>query len=169
MLRRVSMLEVERERPDLAEPAEPTAPMNRMAIAVFALFGLIISGYMLLYKVGVLSSLACGTGSCEAVQASPWAAFLGVPVPLIGALGYGLIFCLALAGIQPTRVYDRRVATALFALTAVAFVFSMYLTAVEAFWIRAWCRWCVASAIVAALLFVSAFPELPRLRKSAHG
>jgi uncharacterized membrane protein len=156
------------EMPEFEHPVEPEVPVNRMAVAVLALFGLIIAGYMLLYKVGVFSTLACGTGSCAAVQASPWAVFLGLPVPLLGVIGYGLTLAVALAGIQPAYSHDRRVAAALFGLSAVAFVFSLYLTAVEAFWIRAWCRWCVGSAIVATLLFVCAFPELRRLRGSAH-
>jgi uncharacterized membrane protein len=40
----------------------------------------------------------------------------------------------------------------------------MYLTYLEAFVILAWCRWCIASAIMATLLFACALPELRRAR-----
>jgi uncharacterized membrane protein len=137
-----------------------------MLVAVVALAGAMISGYMLLYKLGVITSLACGTGACESVQASPWSDFLGVPVPLWGVLGYGLIFATALIGIQPAHAADRRIAIVLAAACTYAFAFSLYLTWIEAVRIRAWCRWCVGSAIVATLLFLLALPELKRIRRA---
>lgn len=134
-----------------------------MAIAVLALVGLLISAYLLLYKIAVLGTIACGTGSCERVQSSPWATFLFLPVPAWGVAGYLLILALALLGLQPNFAADRRLAFALVWSTTFAFGFSAYLTGVEAFLIQAWCRWCVASAIVATLTFTAALFELPPL------
>lgn len=131
-----------------------------MAIGLLALVGLFIASYMLLFKLGWIGTLACGTGSCGTVQASSWAVFLGVPVPAWGVAGYAVIFVAALVGIQPRWARDRRVGMALFGLAAVAFGFSVYLTAIEAFVLRAWCRWCVVSAIVATLIFLAALAEL---------
>lgn len=139
-----------------------------MIIAVVALVGLLIALYMLLYKLGAVASLACGSGSCEAVQASPWADFLGIPVPLWGVAGYATIFGLALAGIQPALVDDRRIAVGLLLTSTFAFGFSMYLSAMEAFVIQAWCRWCIGSAMVASLLFLASLAEVPRLRRGAN-
>ncbi|NIR59138.1 MAG: hypothetical protein GWO02_06285, partial [Gammaproteobacteria bacterium] len=51
---------------------------------------------------------------------------------------------------------------ALVGLGAGAFGFSAYLTGIEAFVIHAWCRWCVASAVVATLVFVFSLAELRR-------
>lgn len=145
-------------------------PLNRMIIAVLALVGVVIAGYMLLYSVGAVASLACGAGgSCETVQASPWSVFFGVPVPLIGLIGYALILTVAVAGVQPAFVGDRRVAAALIGLSAIAFLFSVYLSGVEAFLIGAWCRWCIASAVVSTLLLLVSLPELRRLRKGGGG
>lgn len=152
------------------QSADVGAPLNRMIIAVLALVGAVIAGYMLLYSVGALTSVACGaSGSCDAVQASPWAVFLGVPVPLIGLIGYALILAAALAGVQPASIGDRRIAVVLLGLSTIAFLFSLYLSGVEAFLIGAWCRWCIASAVVSTLLFVAALPELRRLRSGPNG
>ncbi|MGH7576058.1 MAG: vitamin K epoxide reductase family protein [Longimicrobiales bacterium] len=149
------------------ETAAPAAPRNRMISAVLALVGAVIAGYMFLYSVGAVTSLACGAGGeCETVQASPWAAFYGVPVPLIGLIGYALILAASLAGVQPAFVGDRRIAAALLGLSTIAFIFSIYLSAVEAFLIEAWCRWCIASAVVSTLLFLASLPELRRLRSA---
>lgn len=143
-------------------PAPP--PANRMILAVMALIGVVIAAYMALYKLGAIASIACGTGACEVVQSSPWAVFLGVPVPVWGVAGYATILALAIAGLQPRFTRDRRIGAALLALTTFAFGFSVYLSWVEAVLIQAWCRWCIGSALVATALFLAALPELPRLR-----
>jgi uncharacterized membrane protein len=140
-----------------------------MLAAVVALAGALIAGYMLLYKVGVIRTLACGTGACESVQASPWSNFLGIPVPLWGVAGYAGIFATALLGIQPAHAQRRWIALFLLAASTYAFLFSAYLTYIEAVRIRAWCRWCIGSAVVATLLFLLSLPEIRRLRRSANG
>ena len=138
-----------------------------MLAAVVALAGAMIAGYMLLYKLGVITSIACGTGACESVQASPWSDFLGVPVPFWGVGGYGMIFAVAMLGIQPAHADKRWIAIVLLAASTYAFLFSGYLSYIEAVRIRAWCRWCIASAVVATLLFLLSLPEIKRLRGEA--
>jgi uncharacterized membrane protein len=151
----------ETETEELIEEEQPSPPAHRMGIALFALVGLLIAGYLLLYKFKVLSSIACGTGGCEVVQSSPWAMFLGIPVPAWGVGGYLAMLVLALLGLQPRFVNSRGLATVLFLTATLAFGFSMYLTALEAFRIHAWCRWCVGSAVVATLIFAVSLLELP--------
>ena len=148
------------------EEAVQTAPLNRMMLAVLALFGVLISIYMLLYHVGMIGSIVCGTGGCETVQNSPWSSFLGIPVPLIGLLGYAALLATALLGLQPRLIGDRRIALVLLAGALIAFAFSAYLTWLEAFVIHAWCRWCIASAVLALLLVLAALPEYARMRGS---
>lgn len=133
-----------------------------MAIALFSLVGIFIAAYLLLHKLGLVGSLVCGSGSCGAVQASEWADFLGLPVPAWGVVGYGVLFGLSLLGIQPAWIADRRLGLLLVALGTLAFGFSAYLTAIEAFVLHAWCRWCVGSAVVATLIFLSSLAELRR-------
>lgn len=146
------------------EAAPVAAPLPRMAIGLLSLVGLLIASYMLLFKLGLIGTLACGTGSCGAVQASSWAVFLGVPVPAWGVAGYALLLALALLGLQPGWMGDRRLGMIIFGVAAVAFGFSAYLTAIEAFVLRAWCRWCVVSAIVATLIFVCSLAEIRQVR-----
>ncbi len=142
----------------------PPAPLNRMGMAIVSLAGILISTYMLLYKLGVIRTLVCGTGDCEVVQASRWSDFLGVPVPLWGVVGYGLVLVTALRGIQPGRAMNRGIAVVLTGGSTLAFLFSIYLSMIEEFVIGAWCRWCISSAVVATALFLLSLPELRRLR-----
>lgn len=148
----------------LESGAAPSAPLNRMGMSVAALAGLLISVYMLLYKLGVIRTLVCGTGNCEVVQSSKWSDFLGLPVPLWGVIGYGLVLVAAIRGVQPGRTGDRGIAFILAGTAALAFLFSIYLSAVEEFVIGAWCRWCISSAVVATALFLFSLPEYRRLR-----
>jgi uncharacterized membrane protein len=142
----------------------PPAAANRMAIAVLALIGTLLSGYLLLHRLGILGTLACGTGSCETVQSSPWATFYGLPVPLIGVGGYIALLVVALAGVQRHEVHDRAISVGLLVLSTIAFAFSAYLTAIEAFRIHAWCRFCVVSAIIVTIIFGLSLVEIGRLR-----
>ena len=138
--------------------------MNRMGIALLALVGVLISVYMSAYHFGWLGSIACGTGGCETVQNSPWANFAGVPVPIIGLIGYGLLMVLSVLGIQDRFEDDRRIPLLLTIGAVIGLAFSAYLTYLEASVIHAWCRWCIVSAILATLIFVFTVPEFRRIR-----
>jgi uncharacterized membrane protein len=141
--------------------------INRMGIALFALVGVLISSYMTAYKFGLLGSILCGTGGCETVQNSPWSVFLGVPVPVIGLIGYGLLFAVALVGLQPRFEDDPRIALLLVGAGVTGAAFSGYLTYLEASVIHAWCRWCIVSAVLAGLILLFALPEFRRVRREA--
>jgi uncharacterized membrane protein len=136
--------------------------LNRMGIALLALIGVLISAYMMAYTFGLTGSIVCGTGGCETVQNSPWAVFLGVPVPVIGLVGYGLLLITAILGLQPHLEQDRRIALLLIVAAVAGAAFSAYLTWLEASVIHAWCRWCIVSASLAGLIVLFALPELRR-------
>jgi uncharacterized membrane protein len=144
----------------------PPAPANRMIIAVLSLVGVLISVYLTLHKFGMIGSLVCGTGSCETVQSSKWAVFMGVPVPLVGLVGYLVLLVIALLGLQPER-RGGAIPWLLFLLADIAFTFTLYLTYLEAFVIHAWCRWCLVSAALVTLIWLAALFEIPRLRRTA--
>ncbi len=128
--------------------------LRRQALVLLALVGLLVATYLWLYKIGVVGELKCGTGSCETVQASRYAALLGVPVALYGVAGYGALFAIGLAALDPLRAADRRLTRLLAALATVGFLFSVYLTGIELFVLHAICRWCVASAGIMTALWV---------------
>ena len=128
----------------------------RMSAAFLSLAGLFISGYLYLYKIGRIGSLACGTGGCETVQLSPWSRVAGFEVSLIGVVGYAGLLVLSLASLQAGRL-ERRWPIRLMVLAAgVGVLFTAYLTYLELFVIHAICRWCVASGVIILAIFVAA-------------
>jgi uncharacterized membrane protein len=94
---------------------------------------------------------ACTAGeSCLKVQTSQWSLLDGVPVALIGLIGYVGILASLLA---PDRE-ESRLAT--LGLTLIGFGFSAYLTYRELYSIHAVCEECATSAVFLTLLLVGA-------------
>lgn len=135
-----------------------------MLMALVALIGLLISLYLTLYKLGIIGTLTCGSGSCETVQLSRWGTFLGLPVAGWGVGYYATVLALALVGVQERYEDSRAISTALLIVTGWGALFSAWLTSLEAFVIDAWCRWCVASAVLALALAVLAMLDWRELR-----
>ena len=142
-----------------------------MWLAALAMVGIFIAAYLTLYHYGYIGSLACtGDGKgCEAVQASRYSRFLGIPVATWG-LGYYLtVLALAIVSIQDRFAESRGMSTLLLAITGWGALFSGWLTYLEAGPIGAWCQWCIGSAVVAALLFVVSFLDWRATKSSALG
>jgi len=126
---------------------------SRMAIALVAMAGLFLSLYLTLYKLGLIGTLACGSGECETVQLSRWGDFLGLPVAAWGVLFYIGVLALALLGLAERWEAAPRVSISLVGLTLWGVAFSAWLTWLELYVIHAICRWCVVSALLTVLLF----------------
>lgn len=143
-------------------------PLNRRrAIALLALAGLFVSTYLLLYALGFYGELACGAGGgCDLVQASKWSEFLGLPVAGWGVGWYAAVLIVAFVGIQAGPGRAPWVSKALLGLALGGVGFTIYLTALELFVIRAICRWCVGSAVLTLLILVLALPEWRLARAS---
>jgi uncharacterized membrane protein len=142
---------------------------RRMAVALLALVGLLLSVYLALHQLGMLGALACGgSGSCEKVQASRWAYIAGVPVAAFGVGGYLALLVAALVGLKDRWQESGTPASWLVMLSGVGVLFSLYLKALEAFVIHAFCRWCIASAVLIALIFVVSVLDWRATRAAAQ-
>jgi uncharacterized membrane protein len=117
----------------------------RRVIASLALLGLAISAYLTWVHYAGIEPVCSNISDCERVQSSDYAELLGIPVALLGVVGYA-----ALLGSLWVRVE----LTALLSYLAVAF--SAYLTWAELFRIDAVCQWCVVSALTTLVIAVLA-------------
>ena len=131
-----------------------------MVIALLALVGVLVALYLTLYKIGVIGALSCNIGSCESVNTSRWAVFLGLPVAAWGLGSYLLILVLSLAGLQ--GMAPRHTALVTMAITTWGLLFSGWLTYLELFVIHAICMWCVISATLMLFLFLASAVDLRR-------
>ncbi len=135
-----------------------------MTIALLALVGALVALYLTLFKVGVIGELVCNIGSCERVNTSRWATFLGLPVAAWGLATYVVLLVLALVSVQ-RHALERQIAWVLVALSGWSVLFSAWLTSKELFVIHAICIWCVTSATIMTLIFFASLLELGRARR----
>lgn len=124
----------------------------RAAVAVLALAGAGIAAY-LTYAKYADATIVCSTGGCETVQSSEYADLLGLPVAVLGLIGYLAILTTAFSAGETARV-----AGAALALGGLAF--SVYLVVVQVFAIEALCQWCLASDVFMLLLAAAATARL---------
>jgi uncharacterized membrane protein len=127
-----------------------------LATVTLAVLGVAVAGYLTYVHYRGLHPLClAGGGGCERVQTSSYAKLAGVPVALIGLVGYVAILASLLVAGETARL-------ATVGLTLVGLGFSAYLTYREIATIKAICQWCVASAVIMALLAILAVPRFLR-------
>jgi uncharacterized membrane protein len=108
--------------------------------------GLGVASYLTYVHYAGISPVCTAGGSCLKVQTSVYSELAGVPVALMGLIGYVAILLSLLAPENETS----RFATVAF--TVVGFGFSAYLTYRELFSIHAVCEWCASSAVIMTVL-----------------
>lgn len=121
---------------------------------ILSVIGLLDSIYLLIIKI-TYNPLLCiqGLGDCWAVNTSRYSEIFGIPISLWGIIGYMLISLLLLI-IRYNTALVQIARYGLFGLTLFGFLFSAYLTYVEFLILKAWCPFCILSAIIMTIIFI---------------
>lgn len=132
-----------------------TSPINwpSWLIPVLLVIGLVAAAY-LSYVELTSSNAVCGpVGDCNTVQQSRYSVIFGIPVGVIGVLGY-LTIALAWIGFLKGNIDQKKFTSkAMWWMAGGGVLFSIYLTFLEPFVIGATCIWCLTSAVVMTMLF----------------
>ncbi len=138
-------------------------------IPLVALVGLLDAIYLAYVEITQTEATCGAIGNCNAVQQSAYAHVFGVPVGVIGIVGYGAVMVVwALARAGSPRV-TRAAEALLLAMTLAGAAFSAYLTFLEPFVIGATCAWCLISALtMLALLWLTAPAGWRAVRELTH-
>ena len=125
-------------------------------ILIFLSFsGFLIANYIRHHKKNVKEVLVCPLkANCDTVIHSDYSKFLGVPVEVLGMFYYGLT---ALSYGVFIVFPETATSVNLFLIHSIsflAFMFSIYLTFVQAFALKNWCTWCIVSASISASIFL---------------
>ncbi len=115
-------------------------------IAILAVCGIVVSSVSLQHHYAKSKTAYCDIGeafNCDLVNRSSYSKILGIPVALIGILGYA-----ALAGLA--TFYRRREDTPPLLLggSAAGLAFALYLTYIEAHVLGVWCILCLSSLAI---------------------
>ncbi len=134
-------------------------------IPFLAMAGLGVAGYLAYVETQAVPAVCGPVGDCNAVQSSAYARLFGVlPIGVLGALGYLSILAAWAWGRRGTEEPAVCAPLSVFAMALLGVLFSLYLTYLEPFVIRAVCAWCLTSAVIITLLMlVSLRPALVAL------
>ena len=113
--------------------------------------GLGVAGYLAYVETQAVTAVCGPIGNCNAVQTSEYAYLFGIPIGVLGVIGYLAILATWLWGQWQN---DRRTPLILLAMTGFGVLFSIYLTYLEPFVIGAVCAWCLSSAVIMTLLML---------------
>lgn len=125
-------------------------------VKVFAVIGLLDTLYLLYHKLRG-TDVWCPFFPdewCRKVQTAPQSKTFGIPNPILGFFMYVILLAIVFwysanaLGIAKIVIW-------------IGFAFSMYFTYVQAFVLRAFCTWCVLSAVNFTVMFIASFYLIP--------
>ncbi|HEY5549716.1 MAG TPA: vitamin K epoxide reductase family protein [Candidatus Saccharimonadales bacterium] len=126
----------------------------RTIIYIFSAIGLLDTGYLIYHKIKG-TDVAClffPKAWCRKVQYSKQSKTFGIPNSFAGFAMYTAILVLTYLSSQGSVDFDW-----VKGIVAFGFAFSMYFTFVQAFILRAFCTWCVVSAINFTIMLLAAW------------
>lgn len=134
--------------------------LKQITIAL-SVIGLLVSIYMTIYKVTSNEAMCVGSSGCSEVNASRYSEVNGIPVAVLGVVGYAAI--LALLFLEERSGFFRENGTMMFfGISLVGFLFTLYLIYVEVALIKAYCPFCLTSQAVMSVIFIISVIRLIR-------
>ncbi|MDP3731164.1 MAG: vitamin K epoxide reductase family protein [bacterium] len=125
-------------------------------ISILAALGGFFLAFYIHRKKTAHRPLVCPLKSnCDAVIHSRYSKFFGIPVELLGMFYYVLVAASYVIFLKFPELMPSVVVFGVLFMTSAAFVFSLYLTFIQAFVLKQWCTWCLMSAGLCTVIFVS--------------
>lgn len=112
-----------------------------------SILGLGVSAHLYQKKLAHTKLVCPLRTRCDQVLHSRYATSLGIPNELLGMIYYTFAYVLYVVLLSYHGMYAPLVLLALAILSLLGLTMSMYLLSLQAFIIRAWCMWCLLSAL----------------------
>jgi len=122
------------------------------AIAILAVAGILVSSFSLAHHYRTDKTTFCDFGqsfNCDVVNRSSYSTLMGIPVALIGILGY-----LSLLGMATFYRYKAETPGMLLLAATLGMGFALYLTYIEAYVLATWCILCLSSLTLIVFITV---------------
>jgi vitamin-K-epoxide reductase (warfarin-sensitive) len=133
-------------------PVNPFTRRLMSGVAILAVCGIVISTVALQRHYAKSKTAYCDIGetfNCDIVNRSAYSKILGIPVALIGMLGYA-----ALAGLATVYRGRRETPAMLFGGAAAGLAFALYLTYIEGQVLGVWCILCLSSLALISMITI---------------
>lgn len=127
--------------------------IKTLSIIFFSLVGLLSAFYLWRKKQNHGKVLCPLKADCSKVITSSHSKMFGVSIEVFGILYYVLIGASYALFLVYPEIFSQTIKFILLFLSLSGFIFSIYLVSIQAFVLRAWCFWCVLSAIVSTVIF----------------
>ena len=134
--------------------------LYRVSIA-FVIIGLLVSIYMTIYKYTDNTSMCVGNHGCDVVNHSRYAEVNGIPVAVIGVVGY-LAILTGLLLESRNKFFTQNGTMLVFGMSLTGFLFNVWLIYAEIALIKALCPFCITSQISMTIIFILSIVRLVR-------
>ncbi len=125
----------------------------QIVIIITSILGSLLAGNIF-YKKHKRQPLVCPLKSdCNVVINSQFSNLFGIPLEILGLIYYTIITISYTSFILNPLIRTENLTLILLILTTLAFLFSIYLTLVQALAIKQWCIWCLISASFCLIIF----------------
>ena len=121
------------------------------ALTLSAIIGFIDATYLTVEHYLGLVPPCTLTSGCETVTTSAYSVVLGVPVALLGAIFYLVVLALIVALWDTCQ---ERFLRFLAHVTWLGLAAAIYFTAIQAFVLKAYCQYCLLSALTSTFIFI---------------
>lgn len=139
----------------------------RKATMIAAVIGLIDSIYLLVIKLTDNRTLCIqGVGDCWTVNTSRYSEWMGIPVSVLGILGY-LAIIIVLFLETRNQFFNENGIYMLFGFSLLGTLYSIYLTYIEFFVIHAVCPFCIVSALIMLSIFILSIFRLVKIQSTS--
>jgi uncharacterized membrane protein len=122
---------------------------------ILGIGGLYIASRIYLEKKAGHKMVCPLDGNCEEVLNSDFAKMIGIPLEVAGAGYYLTIIAANILIIVFPFLKFSLFEIIIYGATLAGFIFSVYLTSVQAFYLKNWCTWCLYSALFSILIFIT--------------
>lgn len=133
-----------------------------VAVVILCIIGAVLSGVSLRNHYSTSTTDYCDlneTFNCDLVNRSSYSRFMGVPVALIGLMGYVSLFAVSM--IPGSALVKLRLVTSFVGLG-----FALYLAYIEAYVLAVWCLLCIGSLVAITGIYVLSIVAFVRTRSS---
>lgn len=138
-------------------------PVSLLAVViVLALIGFADSTFLLAKRLsGGPIPCVLGFTGCDTVSKSPYSVLFGIPLSAYGMVFYLSIGILGLLYLDTKNAFFARL---IFPVTILGFLSSAYFMYVQGFLIKAFCVYCILSAVISTVLFCSGIMIYQKLK-----
>jgi uncharacterized membrane protein len=134
--------------------------LSQLAL-ILTIVGLLVSIYMTIFKITNNAKMCIGSHGCSVVNSSRYAEVNGIPVAVLGVVGYAAILAVLLLERKP-GFFQQNGSLLFFGLSLTGFLFTLYLIFVEVALIKAYCPFCITSQTAMTLIFIISVIRLVR-------